>query len=71
MLITFLLASLAVVPLVLLLLILPVVLLQRFVSGESAVDEVEERWMRRFGDLEPPFLDADAVRRLRSISLHS
>lgn len=71
MLITFLLASLAVVPLVLLLLILPVVLLQRFVSGESAVDEVEEGWIRRFGDLEPPFLDADAVRRLRSISLHS
>jgi hypothetical protein len=71
MLTTFLLASLAVVPLVLVLLILPVLLLQRFVSGESAVDEVEERWRRRFGDREPPFLDADAVRRLRSISLHS
>jgi hypothetical protein len=58
MLITFLLASLAAVPLVLLLLTLPVVLLQRFVSGESAVDEVEERWLRRFGDGEPPFLDS-------------
>lgn len=71
MLTTLLIASLAVVPLVLLLLILPIVLLQRFVPGDSAIDEVEESWMRRFGDLQPPFIDAAAVRRLRSISLHS
>jgi len=63
--------SVAVVSLLLVLLALPVLLLQRFLSVASAIDEVEERWARRYGDLSPPFLDAAAVRRLRSIPLRS
>lgn len=69
MLISLILWSLAVISLALVLLILPVLLLHRFLSVAASVDEVEERWIRRYGDLSPPFVGADAVRRLRAVPL--
>ena len=66
---TLLLAALAVVSLSFALLIVPILLLQRFVPRDSAWDEVEESWIRRYGDREPPFIDPEAVSRLRSIPL--
>src|SRR5690606_21130843 len=47
---TLLLAALAVVSLSFALLIVPILLLQRFVPRDSALDEVEESWIRRYGD---------------------
>jgi len=66
---TLLIWSFAVISLLLVLLILPLVLLQRFLSAASSIDEVEERWMRRYGDRSPSLLDIEAVRRLRTVPL--
>jgi hypothetical protein len=65
MLASLLLWSVAVVSLLLAVLILPVLLFQRFLSVAASLDddEIEERWAGRFPDSSPLAFDVHAQRR--------